>query len=159
MACSWSAIGPFTVLRVLLVARLVQPYRHIEVNVPHHHSGIAETRTADNRECHQRGLARSRGDGKHTAPRPYCSRTSWSRRMTRTSPRRRSSHPLRQRDRSEDHRGDGYRAVSPLARGERTRLHSNRTQEARGPRAGNLPPARACARVLSAEALAALQSV
>ena len=54
MACSWSAIGPFTVLRVLLVARLVQPYRHIEVNVPHHHSGIAETRTADNRECQPR---------------------------------------------------------------------------------------------------------
>src|SRR5262249_41509930 len=63
-------------------------------------------------------------------------------------PRRRSSHPLRQRDRSEDHRGDGYRAVSPLARGERTRLHSNRTQEARGPRAGNLPLARVRARLI-----------
>src|SRR6516225_12377920 len=45
----------------------------IEVNVQHHRSDITDAQTADDRERHQRGLARSRRNVKHTPPRPYLS--------------------------------------------------------------------------------------
>jgi len=45
----------------------------IEVNVQHHRSDITDAQTADDRERHQRGLARPRRNVKHMPPRPYLS--------------------------------------------------------------------------------------